>query len=144
MTLHLYGDGDDETKLKEMAIGQERIVFEGVTNNVVEAIQNARIFVLSSDFEGIPNALIEAMSLGVPCVSTKCSPGGAELLIEDGKSGLLTPLGDVKALASAMKRFVDNQEEAEQMGQNATSIVEKFSEDKIFNLWNKEIHQKNE
>lgn len=144
VTLHLYGDGDDEAKLKKMAAGQGRIIFEGVTSNVAESIQNARVSVLSSDFEGIPNALIEAMSLGVPCISTKCSPGGAELLIEDGKNGLLTPLGDVKALASAMKRFLDNQEAAEQMGKEAASIVERFSEDRVFNLWNQEIHQYNE
>lgn len=144
ITLHLYGDGKDEAKLKELAAGHERIIFEGVTNNVVEAVQNARMFVLSSDFEGIPNALIEAMSLGVPCISTKCSPGGAELLIEDGKNGLLTPCGDATALALAMRRFLDNQEEAERMGAEVMSIAERFSEEKIFNLWYQEIHQNNE
>ena len=144
ITLHLDGDGDDEAKLKELAAGHKRIIFEGVTNNVVEAIQNARMFVLSSDFEGIPNALIEAMSLGVPCISTKCSPGGAELLINGGKNGLLTPRGDATALALAMRHFLDNQEDAERMGAEAMSIAERFSEEKIFNLWYKETHQKHE
>lgn len=141
ITLHLYGDGDDEVKLKKLAEGQKRIIFEGVTSNIVEEIQNAKMFVLSSDFEGIPNALIEAMSLGVPCISTKCSPGGAELLIEDGKNGLLVSCADVKAIAESMRRFLDKPAEAEKLGKEATSIVHTFSEDKIFNQWYQVIHR---
>ena len=135
VTLHFFGDGDDETKLKEMAMGNDRIVFDGVTSDVVKDIQNAKMFVLSSDFEGIPNALIEAMSLGVPCVSTKCSPGGADLLIKDGKNGILTPRGNADALAMAIKRFLDAPTFAEQCGEKALNVVNEFSEDRIFRLW---------
>ena len=141
VTLHLYGDGDDDMYLKANAKENERIFFEGVTKDVVGDIQNARMFVLSSDFEGIPNSLIEAMSLGVPCISTKCSPGGAELLISDEKNGLLVPCDDVKAMSDAMRRFLDKPLEAEKFGKEAASIVHTFSEDKIFNLWYQVISQ---
>lgn len=144
ISLHFYGDGDDETKLRKMAGNNSRIFFEGVTTNVVDSIQNARMFVLSSDFEGIPNALIEAMSLGVPCISTKCSPGGAELLIDDGYNGLLSSRGDVKDLTKTIRRFLDNPEFSEQCGREAMGIADTFSEDRIFKLWNQVIHQQNE
>ena len=139
LSLHFYGDGEDEARLKEMAQGNERIIFEGVTNDVVKDIQNARMFVLSSDFEGIPNALIEAMALGVPSVSTKCSPGGAELLINDGENGLLTPCSDAEVLAKAIRRFLDKPAFAEQCGAKALNVVNEFSEDRIFQLWGQTI-----
>lgn len=139
LSLHFYGDGEDEAQLKEMARGNERIVFEGVTNDVVRDVQNARMFVLSSDFEGIPNALIEAMSLGAPCISTKCSPGGAELLINDGYNGLLTPCSDAVAMSNAIRRFLDEPAFAEQCGKKALNVVNEFSEDRIFQLWGQTI-----
>lgn len=135
VSLHFYGDGEDEARLKEMAKGNERIIFEGVTNDVVRDIQNARMFVLSSDFEGIPNALIEAMALGVPSISTQCSPGGAELLINDGENGLLTPCGNAISLSEAVKVFLDNSALAERCGHTAISIKDRFSENVIFHLW---------
>lgn len=144
ISLHFYGDGEDEQALKQRAEGHDRIIFEGVTNNVVEEVQNARVFVLSSDFEGIPNALIEAMSLGVPCIATKCSPGGAELLIEDGINGLLCNRNDSHALASAIGHFLSDSVLAESCGHEAMRIVDTFSEDRVFSLWCKIIHNSNE
>lgn len=135
VSLNIFGDGPDEMMLRDLAKDCDRIVFEGLTLDVVNSIQNARIFVLSSDFEGIPNALIEAMSLGVPCISTKCSPGGAELLIQDGYNGLLTDCGDAKAIADAIRCFLDNPSYAEQCGLMARKIVDDFSEDYIFTKW---------
>ena len=135
ITLHFYGDGNDEAQLREQAIGQDDVFFDGVSNDIVRDIQNARLFVLSSDFEGLPNALIEAMSLGIPCVSTKCSPGGAEFLINNGENGLLTPCDDAIGLANGIIRFLDCPDFAEQCGQKATSIIQLYSEDKIFHCW---------
>ena len=76
--LKLYGDGlaYDEKCLREKAKNNHNVCFMGATSDVASAIQNAAIFVLSSDYEGIPNALLEAMSIGVPCISTDCSPPG--------------------------------------------------------------------
>ena len=93
------------------------------------------MFVMTSDYEGIPNALAEAMSLGLPCISTDCSPGGAALLMENGKNGLLVPVGDSDKLAEAMREYMDDPEFAEQMGRNAINIADTFSQEKILDQW---------
>jgi glycosyltransferase involved in cell wall biosynthesis len=67
----------------------------------------AGLFVLSSLFEGSPNALIEAMGVGVPLVATDCPYGPREIL-EGGRHGPLVPVGDVDALAAAMIATLDN------------------------------------
>lgn len=133
--LEFYGSGADENLLKELAKDNPNIIFKGVTTNVVESIQNAAMFVLASDFEGIPNALLEAMSLGLPCVSTDCSPGGAALLIDSPDCGSIVPRNDVDALAEAMRKYIENPEIAESHGVNAMSVNDRFSEEKIAKQW---------
>lgn len=133
--LEFYGDGSDENKLRNLAADCPQIRFMGKTSNVAEVIQDAAIFVLSSDFEGIPNALLEAMSLGLPCISTDCSPGGAALLIKNKKNGMLTKRGDKDDLANAIRYFLDNPQISEEMGKEAQKVTDTFSEDKIKKLW---------
>lgn len=133
--LEIYGDGEDETKVKQLA-ASNNIHLMGKTSNVVDAIQNAWATVLSSDFEGIPNALLESMSLGVPSISTDCSPGGAAMLIRNKENGLLTPRGDVKALADAMEYTILHHEETEEMAIVGQEVNELYSEDKIGDRWN--------
>ena len=134
-TLDLYGDGEDERTLRELAHNNSQIRFMGKTANVVEAIQNATMFVLSSDFEGIPNALIEAMSLGVPCISTDCSPGGAAMLIQNKENGLLVPCCNPQLLSEAMAFFIDNPKQCEAMGKKGIEINEKYNESRIKAAW---------
>ncbi len=141
--LKLYGDGPDKDELVEMAgqLGiQDKVYFMGYVRNVYKEITKASLFVLSSDFEGIPNALIEAMSLGMPCVSTDCSPGGARLLIKSGKNGLLVPPGEPTSLANAIDYMLSNPKEAYRMGQNALEITDEFLEDKIYKKWERFIN----
>lgn len=136
-TLKLYGDGPDESKLRELAktLGiQDKVVFAGVTSHVHQVLCQARFFVLASDFEGIPNALLEAMSIGLPCISTKCRPGGAELLIQDGINGLLVNTNDVGGMHEAMQKMTDGLL-ADALGREAKKIKDRFSEDAIASLW---------
>lgn len=135
--LKLYGDGFvyDEKKLREKASDNSNIIFMGATTDVSSAIQNAAFFVLSSDYEGIPNALLEAMSIGVPCVSTDCSPGGAAMLIQNKKNGLLVLRNNVHALADAMEYMICHPIEAEQMGKNGMYVCDAFSEKVIAGKW---------
>lgn len=88
----------------------------------------------ASDFEGIPNALLEAMSIGLPCISTKCRPGGAELLIQDGINGLLVSTNDVDAMCDAMQKMTDGLL-ADALGREAKRIKERFSEETIASMW---------
>ena len=110
-------------------------VLAGRTNNVFEDIYKAKAFVLSSDFEGIPNALIESMSIGVPSVSTDCSPGGAALLIKNGENGYIVPRGDAAALAEKLSVVVDSKEVSERFSTNSVFISETFSEATIADAW---------
>ena len=133
--LEIFGDGEDETKVKQMAASNPKILLMGKTSNVVEAIQNAWAIVQSSDFEGIPNVLLEAMSLGVPSISTDCSPGGAAMLIHNRENGILTPRGDAKALADAMEYMISHPLESETMGKNGMKVNELFPENVIAEKW---------
>lgn len=134
-TLNFYGDGPDLEFLREKSHNNPRINFMGKTSDVVSVLQNACCSVLSSDFEGIPNTLLESMSLGVPSISTDCSPGGAAMLINSYVNGILTPRGDTKSLANAITYIISNPEKAEQMGEKAKEVNTVYSEDKIAQQW---------
>lgn len=138
MMLVIYGEGEDRYKIQEYI--QEKditgsVILAGRTNEIEREIYNARTFALTSDFEGIPNALIEAMVLGVPSVSTDCSPGGARLLIENGENGFLVPCGDSEALAGKIMLLIENADISNSFTKNSPLIAEEYSQEKISNLW---------
>lgn len=133
--LEIYGDGEDEAKIKTLVATNPNILLKGKTSDVAAAIQNAWSFVLSSDFEGIPNALLEAMSLGVPCISTDCSPGGAAMLIHNNENGILTPCGDKRTLANAMEYVIKHFDKAEAMGVAAKDVNILYAEHVISKKW---------
>lgn len=119
--LKIYGEGSQFPQLKEMInhlnlSGQATLC--GRANHMAEMLENADLFVLSSDSEGMPNALMEAMAIGLPCISTDCPTGPAEL-IEPGVNGLLVPVGDEAELVAAMDRMITDVEKAIDMGSMA-------------------------
>lgn len=141
--LIIYGGGGNlkdkiEETAKQLNI-EDRVMLPGYTTNIGDKIKDSSLFVLSSDFEGMPNALMEAMALGLPCVSTDCKGGGAKFLIDDGKNGLLTPIGDVDALAKAIDKMLSDREFAEHCGKEAHKICERLAPGKIYNEWEKFI-----
>ncbi len=132
------GDGPDEIKAKKLAkeLGIEsNVVFAGVTDKVLEKVNQSEIFVLSSDYEGIPNVLIEAMSIGMPCVATDCSPGGARMLLEDGAAGKLVDCKDYEALANEIIYYIENKEKEIEYGKYAKKSISRFSYSKLMNQW---------
>lgn len=133
-----YGDGPDKDKLKSLANDlkiSDKVVFAGITNKPMSIMANSRLFVMTSDFEGIPNALIEAMSIGLPCISTDCRPGGARLLVKDGYNGFLVPTGDAELIAYKMNLIANNSDLATKIGENAKKVREEYSEEKIISMW---------
>jgi glycosyltransferase involved in cell wall biosynthesis len=104
--LIVLGEGDGRADLlalaREMAI-EDKVDFPGHVENPFAYYRRASLFVLSSAWEGLPNALLEAMALGCPVVSTAC-PGGAAEILDDGRYGRLVPVGDPEALAEAMRQ----------------------------------------
>lgn len=140
--LRIYGDGENRTKLEELiqelACG-EYVFLEGNCDAVADAIWKASLFVLTSNTEGMPNALLEAMALGLPCISTDCPCGGPAALIRDGENGLLIPVGDEDALVEAMGRIVSEEGLAEKLGQRAEKVKEQYAPDKIYQMWEEYI-----
>lgn len=135
--LVIYGTGNEREaleKLIKVKIPETAYCFAGVTNKVLKCINGAAMFVLSSDYEGLPNALIEAMALGLPCISTNCKCGPSSL-IEDGFNGLLTPVGDKEAMVQAMCFIAENEEYALAMGKKAMLIKDELNTDKIVERW---------
>lgn len=136
--LDFYGDGPDEPAMKKLTeeLGLTNcVVFHGLSRTVHKELARSELFVLSSDYEGIPNALIEAMSVGLPCVSTDCSPGGARMLITHEENGLLVKCGDPEALAEGICRFLSDRDLAIRCAKNAVSVKERFLPEKIVNAW---------
>lgn len=123
-----------ENRCKELGI-LSQVVFEGQISDVNKKLSNAAIYVLSSDYEGMPNALMEAMAVGVPCVSTDCPCGGPRELIKDGKSGVLVPVGDVSKMADALERLIFKEEYRELLGEAAKRQALNFKFDKILKEW---------
>lgn len=134
----LYVAGDDENLVRQWCADlniQDQVKFMGVTRTPMQDISDAGMFLITSDYEGISNSLLEAMAVGLPCVSTNHTPGGARLLIADHENGLLAPMGDVNALAEAMCEFADNPELAQKCGNNARDVVNRFEPSRIIDLW---------
>ena len=134
--LYIYGNGEllDELKL----LAEERKVknyihFEGFCENVHEKIKDAEQFVLSSDYEGMSNALMEAMMMGLPCISTNYS--GVGDIINDGINGLLVPIGDVSSLARAMCRLSDDIALQKSLRRAARLKSEEWKTEKIVKKW---------
>lgn len=143
-SLHILGKGKKEGELKELTrkLGiADAVVWEGFKANAQEYIKKYAMYVLSSDYEGIPNALLEALAMGIPCISTDCPIGGPKLCMESGKNGLLVPVGDAGALQTAMEELAENPLKAQEMGRCGIEIRERFSEDTIINMWNEEINK---
>ena len=141
--LNFFGDGPDIKKIMDMVEEKNlsrHVKFFGFVSPIEKYIRNSAVFVLTSDYEGIPNALIDAMALGMPVVSTNCSPGGAKLLIDNYKNGILVPRSDSKKVAEAINFLLENPQEADKMGTKAQDIINRFSPESIYSLWLKVIN----
>jgi glycosyltransferase involved in cell wall biosynthesis len=100
----ILGDGDRGPALKALAgsLGvKDDVALPGFMLNPFPFMRRCAAFVLSSRFEGMPNALIQAIALGCPVVATDC-PSGPREILNDGAFGRLVPVGDPDALASAI------------------------------------------
>jgi len=136
--LLIYGKGELEDKLCQLIEDlhlQKRIYLMGLTTCVEDVLANAKLFVLSSDYEGMPNALMEALAAGVPSISTDCPCGGPHELIAPGQNGLLVPCNDENAMAEAMDKILSSSQRAEQMGQCARKSAQAYMPEVIMKQW---------
>ena len=136
--LEIYGDGFQRQELealaKELGIRQ-KVRFMPFTTDIFPIMAKASMFVMSSNYEGISNSMLEAMAIGVPTICTDCPVGGARQMIEDGVNGLLVPVGDVKALADAMCRVAGDRDLADSLGKNGHEIRNRYPIEIIARKW---------
>ena len=141
MTLEIYGDDSGDNTIHQVREWirshhlTERILFMGNRRDVGERIRDAACYVLSSRFEGMPNALMEAMALGLPVVATDCESGGVKALIEDGTNGLLTHVGDDAEMAAAIGKMLEYPKEAERVAREAMKIRGKAGVSQVTQEW---------
>ncbi len=138
--LHIFGRGyllEELQKLSQELAVTEAVVFEGYTQDVHEKILDAGMYVLSSDYEGISNALLEAMAMELPVIATDCPIGGSKLCITHGKDGLLVPVGDEKSMEHAMSTIADNDRFARKIGREAGKVRQRFSKETVMEEWNR-------
>ena len=138
MKLIIYGDGEDrETLIKYVKKNsyQDRICLPGAVNDVKDRIKKAKVFALSSNTEGMPNALMEALALGVPCVSTDCPCGGPRMLMKGKENGILVPVGDGVKMAEAIRSILSDDELWNRYSQNAYKITKVLNPEIVNEKW---------
>lgn len=142
--LIIYGEGKLREELQELIKKlnlSNKVFLPGNVENIKEKIYKAEMFVLSSEYEGMPNALMEAMALGVPVISTDCPCGGPKFLIKNNINGILVENKNKYELINAIEKIILNPNESKILGINASKISETLNPDIINRRWENYIEK---
>jgi GalNAc-alpha-(1->4)-GalNAc-alpha-(1->3)-diNAcBac-PP-undecaprenol alpha-1,4-N-acetyl-D-galactosaminyltransferase len=142
-SLVIIGEGELKEELETLRNKKnldERILFPGKTSTPLSIFSQAKIFVLSSDFEGFPNVLCQAMACGCAVISTDCLAGPREI-ISGGVDGILVKSGDAKAIANELDRLIKDPALRQKLGQAAQKITDRLNVEKIMLSWERLIEQ---
>lgn len=135
--LVIYGEGREriniENLIKELHL-ENSVSLPGRNKDVLNCINDCAAFILSSDYEGMPNALIEAMCMGMPVISTDCPSGGPREIIENEKNGLLIPVNDELRMTQAMFNIIKDGNSC-LLGQNAYKTGKHLMDASVFEDW---------
>ena len=141
--LYIYGEGELANTLQKNIDDlnlSNNVILKGRHNNISLALKNASLFVMSSDVEGMPNALLEAMAIGVPAISTNCPCGGPKMLLSNGR-GILVPLGNEIDLANKILEMLSSTELRNMYSKKSREYSKQFTQNEISNKWLKFIEQ---
>ncbi|RAS82337.1 hypothetical protein A3864_01940 [Priestia endophytica] len=136
--LKIYGEGPLRTELEnyveELSLTR-KVIFCGFKKDIHAEIKESSLFVLSSNYEGISNSMLEALAMGLPVISTNCPIGGSRMFINSYDNGILVPVGDSSALYEAMKNVIKDPELANKLSENATDINNELNPRKVCEKW---------
>lgn len=135
--LEIWGDGPLKRKIQQQiedAHLSNVVELKGYTYDIPSKLLEASLFVLSSDSEGFPMVLLEAMSCGLPVISSNCKYGPSEI-ITDGKDGYLVPMRDEKTMAAQINVLIENEDMRKKMGEVAFKTSQKYSVNNIIEQW---------
>lgn len=136
-SLDIHGEGAERPTLEQQVreAGLEAVVrLPGLTERPFDELRRSAIFVMSSRVEGFPNALVEAMSCGLPVVSTAFG-GAAGDIIQAGENGLLVPSDDPEAMAEALINLMRDADLRARLGQKAAAVVSRYAPDRVVATW---------
>lgn len=142
LTLHIYGEGILRNELQNLLTSfnlQDSVKLPGITMDVETNLKDADLFVFPSIYEGFPNALCEAMAVGLPVIASDCS--GSNEIVEHNKNGLLFNVGNLEELVKCMEKVINDPVHAHQLAVNAQHIINKFNELKILTLWEQTLEK---
>lgn len=142
-SLHIYGDGPQKNELQEYINFkklQEKVILEGISQKISQVYARSEVFMMFSHGEGYPNALMEALAMGVPCVSSDCPVGGPADMINDGKNGFLVSCSDINTLANKVIELLQNENLREKFSINAIKIRETNDFEKIYGTFMKYLN----
>ena len=142
-SLHIYGEGPLKEELQKYINDKNLsniVILEGISKNISEVYAQSEVFVMFSHGEGYPNALMEALASGVPCVSSNCPVGGPADMINDGENGFLVPCSDIDKFANKVVELLQNVELRKKFSSNAVNIRETNDFEKIYNTFMKYVN----
>lgn len=141
-TLTIVGEGPLRSELESLRDSlnlSERVSLPGHVKNVYAYLARASLFVMTSEFEGFPNALCEAMACGLPVVCFDC-PGGIADILKSGDNGVLVQRENFGALTEAMHRMMSDASERQRLGRRAKEVSSVFSVEKVMRMWEEVLH----
>lgn len=136
--VYIYGVGPLDGKLKEYAKKKgisDSVFFEGRSSQIPIELSKASVFVLPSNVEGAPNALMEAMAVGVPSVATDCPCGGPKMLLGENTRGVIVPVGNANELAEGIIRLLTDFQKRNSYSKSSKEFSTNFSAEHVFKKW---------
>lgn len=125
--LFLVGDGELKNKIvdkvKKLQL-EDKVIFRGIQKDIVNELHSANIFVLSSDYEGVPICILEAMACGLPIVTTNA--GGVIDIIENNKNGIIVEKGNYLQMSDEIKKLIYDENKRSELGRQARNDAKKY------------------
>lgn len=140
--LLIYGVGNLRDNLSKQIKAyhlENKIILKGTSSDIPNEIKSAKLYVMSSNFEGMPNALMEAMALGLPCISTDCPCGGPKMLFGDKLKDCLVPINNTYAMGNKIKALLSNKKGRDKIAILCKQQAEVFHPKVIIKQWEEYI-----